>query len=295
MDNIIEEFESLRKQISDLDPCPDNQDFGKLDYLLKKLALVTRRTFGITIPYLEDLKKIHFPENSGIGTISKEVKDQLEYKWVVAQDMIDNLVKIMIEDLTTPQTSGIKESRGESKSIFIVHGPDEESVKELKAILQQVGIKPIILHEQPSKGMTIIEKLEEYSDVGFAFVILTPDDLGLSKEVFFRIFMGEDTILDDITIKQTKDYLVNYNNDKERADLFLEQFDHLKARARQNVILEFGYFIGKLRRSKVCCLHKGEIEQPSDMHGICYVHFLKSVNEVKDVIIGELRAAELID
>lgn len=65
----------------------------------------------------------------------------------------------------------------------------------------------------------------------------------------------------------------------------------LRNRARQNVVLELGYFIGKLSRDRVCCLHKGDVELPSDMHGIVYIFFKKSVNEVRHKIIKELKEA----
>ena len=45
----------------------------------------------------------------------------------------------------------------------------------------------------------------------------------------------------------------------------------LRPRARQNVVFEFGYFIGKLGRERVCALVKGDIERPSDSDGILYV------------------------
>jgi len=67
-----------------------------------------------------------------------------------------------------------------SKNVFIVHGRDEKSKLELARMLEQLGLRPVILSEQPDKGRTIIEKLEEETiDVGYAFVILTPDDIGV--------------------------------------------------------------------------------------------------------------------
>lgn len=39
-------------------------------------------------------------------------------------------------------------------------------------------------------------------------------------------------------------------------------------RARQNVLLELGYFIGKLGRKHVCALRRGSIEIPSDFVGV---------------------------
>jgi predicted nucleotide-binding protein len=68
-------------------------------------------------------------------------------------------------------------------------------------------------------------------------------------------------------------------------------FGLFKDRVRQNVILEFGYFVGRIGRNKVCCLLKGSIELPSDMNGICYFNFENSVSEVWERILKELRAA----
>jgi len=66
------------------------------------------------------------------------------------------------------------------KNVFIVHGRDHKPMKELKAMLSEFGLNPMVLHEQPSGSRTIVEKLEKYSDVGYAFMILTPDDVGIS-------------------------------------------------------------------------------------------------------------------
>lgn len=138
-----------------------------------------------------------------------------------------------------------------SKKIFIVHGHDEQAKTELALILTRLGFEPIILHEQPSEGMTVIEKLEKHLDVGFAFVLLTPDDVGES----------------------------------------VENKDNLKPRARQNVVFEFGLFVGKLGRDRVRCLYKGGVELPSDLQGLVYFPFNSSVNEIQLDIVKELRAA----
>jgi predicted nucleotide-binding protein len=95
----------------------------------------------------------------------------------------------------------------------------------------KLGLRPIILAEEPNAGRTIIEKLEASSSVGFAAVLLTPDDVGATKD--------------------------NSNS--------------LKPRARQNVILELGYFVAKLGRERVCALYRAGVELPSDYHGVAYV------------------------
>jgi len=137
-----------------------------------------------------------------------------------------------------------------SNRVFIVHGRNHKPMKELKVMLTEFGLEPIVLHEQPSGSRTIVEKLEKYSDVGYAFVILTPDDIGSSSDAIFT-----------------------------------------SPRARQNVVLEFGYFIGKVGRDRVCCLYKGDVELPSDMHGIVYIPFKDSVKEARNMIIKELKEA----
>jgi predicted nucleotide-binding protein len=120
------------------------------------------------------------------------------------------------------------------KKVFIVHGRDIAARETVARFIENIDLKPVILHEQPDKGKTLIEKFETNSnDIGFAIVLLTPDDLG--------------------GINQVK--------------------PSLKDRARQNVILELGYFFGKLGRSRVCTLHKGSVELPSDFSGIVYVPF----------------------
>lgn len=116
-----------------------------------------------------------------------------------------------------------------SNNIFIVHGHDERTKLDVARTIEKLGLNPIILSEQPNQGQTIIEKFELHSNVGFAVILLTADDLGKVKN---------------------------------------EEED--KYRARQNVILEMGYFIGKLGRNKVFPLYENGVELPSDLHGVLY-------------------------
>ena len=118
-----------------------------------------------------------------------------------------------------------------SRDVFIVHGHDEGAREAVARFVEKLGLKAVILHEQPNAGRTIIEKFEGSSDVGFAVVLLTPDDVG-------------------------------YPHDKPKQSA---------PRARQNVIFELGYFMGKLRRERVAALYKEGVELPSDIHGVVYV------------------------
>ena len=115
-----------------------------------------------------------------------------------------------------------------ARKAFIVHGHDEGIREAVARFLERIGFEAIILHEQANQGRTIIEKIEAHGDVGFAIVLLTPDDVGAAKD------------------------------------------NSLQPRARQNVLLELGYFIARLGRSRVCALKRGDIEIPSDFGGIVY-------------------------
>jgi len=118
------------------------------------------------------------------------------------------------------------------KKVFIVHGHDSLVKTDVARTVEKLGLDAIVLHEQPNEGKTIIEKFErDASQVSFAITLLTPDDVG---------------------------YPENKPGEK-------------KPRARQNVILELGYFCGILGRSNVCVLYKGNVEIPSDYLGVVYV------------------------
>ena len=143
-----------------------------------------------------------------------------------------------------------------SNKVFIVHGHDSNAKTELEVFLAEIGLEPIVLHRQPDQGQTVIEKFERHSDVGYAFILLTPDEVA---------YLAKDAALPD------------EQRPKER-------------RARPNVIFEFGFFVGRLGRSRVCALYTGDVSLPSDLHGLLYKKFQKSIDEVAYAIIKELKA-----
>lgn len=118
--------------------------------------------------------------------------------------------------------------------VFLVHGHDGEMREAVaRFISEKLALEPVILHEKPNKGRTIITKFqEEASGVGFAVVLMAPDDVG----------------------KGPTD-----------ADL--------KPRARQNVVFELGFFIGALGPDKVAAIIRGDVERPSDFDGVVYISF----------------------
>ena len=136
---------------------------------------------------------------------------------------------------------------------FIVHGRDHRTLSELKNFLEkQLNLKKIlVLSEQPSRGMTLIEKFEYYAAAtDIVFVLFTPDDLG-----------------------------------------GLVGASEYQARPRMNVIFELGYFLGALRRrsGRVFLLTKGDMEIPTDISGIVYVDITNGVESAESAILTELK------
>ena len=131
-----------------------------------------------------------------------------------------------------PQPPGPAQAqRGDRPTVFIVHGHDDVAKYEMAEELRRLGCHPIILHEQPSAELTIIEKIERFTEVGFAVILYTPCDIG----------------------------------GKSQTELAL------KPRARQNVVFEHGYLIAKLGRDHVMAFVRGNVETPTDISGILYI------------------------
>lgn len=125
----------------------------------------------------------------------------------------------------------------DKRSIFIVHGHDISSMNSIRTLVHRsTGVMPTSLAEEPGRGKTIIEKFEEHgSTSSFVIVLLSPDDVGQTQ--------------------------VDSELNREP-----------KPRARQNVILELGYFVGKIGRENIVVMNGG-VEKPSDLAGLSYIAY----------------------
>lgn len=194
--------------------------------------------FGVPFEPTQSINQAVENKNQAIKEINQKTKEKnqaTKEKNQITQNHNHNQViqngHINITQNTT-QSAQSTIARNKRK-VFIVHGRDEAAEQKVSRFIQQLGLEPIVLHENANLGMTIIEKIEHYSnDVDFAIIIYTACDHGRGAH--------ESTI-------------------------------PLRNRARQNVVFEHGYLMAKLGRKNVCPLVKGDIETPNDISGAVYV------------------------
>jgi predicted nucleotide-binding protein len=166
-------------------------------------------------------------------------------------------VKLLGQTEATPR-SLVNRDLPDTSKVFIVHGHDKAMLTAVEAFVNRVGLDGIILAEEPNRGRTLLEKFEEHGDVAYAVVLLSPDDVGRSASA---------------------------------------KPDDKKLRPRQNVVLELGYFIGRLGRDRVAAIVDAGldnvVEYPTDIRGIVTIHFDRANDDWKRILARELRAARL--
>ena len=139
------------------------------------------------------------------------------------------------------------------RKVFISYGHDEEAKTTVAKFVEGLGLKPITLDEQPNKGQTLIDKFEETADEAGFAILLLTPD---------------DVGSSKATGKR-------------------------EPRARQNVILELGYFFGSLGNERVCALYKEGVELLSGIPGLVYVP-MDSANDWKLKLGQGMRKAGLL-
>lgn len=193
----------------------NNKDILEIKYFLNKLGEW----------YSENQK--HIQSNQYVFDKKTHIKIEKEIQEYLSE--LNSYSKV--DQIKNSEKEDMKLDVDKNK-VFIVHGHDSLAKTEVARVIEKLGLEAIILHEQASSGNTIIEKIEEYSNVGFGIVIYTPCDVGNS----------------------------------------INQKDRLNLRARQNVVFEHGYLIGKIGRKNVCALVKGDVEKPNDISGVVYIN-----------------------
>ena len=146
--------------------------------------------------------------------------------------ILESLVEVLETEIQLSQGLAPRASHNIGEKVFIVHGHNDGALQSIARFIEKLGLDKIILQEQPNRGRTIIEKFEdECKDVGFAIILMTADD---------------------------------------RGGLRGQSFESQKPRARQNVVLELGFFLGRLGRNRVAVVYEEGVEIPSDYSGVLF-------------------------
>ncbi|MGJ0848775.1 TIR domain-containing protein [Tissierella praeacuta] len=237
----MDKIKLIQELIEQANKLKFNDDI-ELDLIKRRADVYICNIFGIGSKYRRDIEDIYFWPM--VHPSPKEYEVEI---WEEGKSKLLNIFTMMKEELIIfdekfqrkPSADGneTKNITGNSKDkIFIVHGHDDAMKESVARVVERFGIEAIILHERTDKGRHIMEKLEgESKDVGFAIVLLSGDDICYS----------------------------GFMPDKQRT------------RARQNVVFELGYFIGKLGKDRVLSLYTQDknFEMPSDYSGVLYTEY----------------------
>lgn len=204
---------------------------AELTALSASIKSVLDRCFGTGTPAhgrFNSASSLRALRHGAAAEMQAQIADRIKHSVALLEEAQREL-REDLEDVQLAPQGSILAQVPVSRRVFVVHGHDGEARETVARYLHTLDFEPVILHEQANQGRTVIEKIEAQSDVKFAVVLLTPDDVGRS-------------------VKE----------------------DELKPRTRQNVLLELGYFIGKLGRDKVCALKRGNPDIPSDFAGVVW-------------------------
>lgn len=192
------------------------------------------------------------PLNPGLEELIEDQREGVATRLTRLESLLERLDLVPEPTGARSAPPALKSDLLKGREVFIVHGHDAAAKEAVARFLERLDLEPVVLHEQANLGRTVIEKFEQHSSVQFAVVLLTPDDVGRS----------------------------------------VAAASEPRPRARQNVILELGFFLGALGRKRVCALHVGEIEIPSDYDGVLYIP-LDTQGGWRLKLAAELRSAGL--
>ena len=232
--SLVESYERLLFSIGDEELSSEARKWSDFSLDLLRRSFVNE---GVAMSYAE---------------FSGTVIDRLKARIRFLESVLDRIELVEEHVPALPKRDRIEATESDQR-VFLVHGHDEAANEKVSRFVEKLGLILLRLSEQPHGGRTLIEKLEDYSNVAFAIAVLTPDDLAAPIEKS-------------------------------------ENRQEWKPRARQNAIFELGVFVGKLGRGKVCILYKPGVEIPSDYRGVGYVE-MNSDAEWKVGLAREMRKA----
>jgi len=193
-----------------------------------RLEQFFHKEYGENSYEYKTLHKLQFESIASIGAGSRaNEKDAAQFKndMGITLSLIEGRLE---EEKSIEESCSLSDS---SKDVFIIHGHDDGARETVENFIRQIGYNPIVLFKEASRGKTVIEKIEQYTEsIAFGIAIYTPCDIGKAQKE-----------------------------------------SDFKNRSRQNVVFEHGFLAGKYGRANVVGLVKGDIELPSDLAGIAYI------------------------
>lgn len=181
-----------------------------------------------------------------------------------------------------------------------LYGDLRQHLNKLRSIYERIDLFEIAF-ASPKESSSFVEKAK-IAESNKVFIVHGHDESAKrGVESFLRKMKLDPIILHDVASSgRTIIEKVEHNSDVAFSVVILTPDDigntktesQGNPRARQNVIFELGFFIGKLGRKNVCCLYSPEVELPSDMNGVVYVPL--DINEGWHVKLArEMKAAGL--
>jgi predicted nucleotide-binding protein len=243
--------------ITQIESCIKAAPSGTLDF--KEVELWSMRVFDILGHLIEDdenkVAKYVMAFDANKNRYSDDRRTYIKNTTVGLRQLeavLESLPAPAAVAIATPAASkgARRPAGGNKRRVFLVHGRNMAVARAVESFLWSNGLEPIVIADQPARGRTIIELIEQHSDVEFALILMSGDDLGC--------LAGE---------------------------------EDLRKRARQNVVLELGYFVGLLGRAQVAVLCEADLELPSDVLGVRYTAI---DDDWKYRLLGELKAASVL-
>lgn len=257
------------------------------NWMLRELQLALREHDRLIIPILLD-RDVHMPFElsnrvhlnmwrfqQGTPAYYEQIArlaDEI-FRWLQAHSTTPPLTHQEAQVLATAAVENVRSvmpqapdpaDAGPPDSVFVVHGHDEQALQDVCSALQALGVRPVVLSQLEGSAQSLLQKFFSVSkEARFAIVLLTSDDYGSS-----RLQYEAEGVADKA----------------------------LQFRARQNVILELGFFYGHLGWERVFVLQKKSIrvfpnfERPSDLDGAVFDP-IDDTGKWKTVLAKKLAAA----
>ena len=178
----MERIQKARDAIPELRQVDSNsQQFGKW---YRDTQIAIENTFGNESRHIEDFNNVRY----SLMVVSTSTTDQefldaylrgLDSANAILESMLGEIEEYWEDDVNVSTPPSPEEiSRPDTNKVFVIHGRDTGTRDMVARFLERLKLKPVILSEQSNEGLTIIEKFEKHSEVGFAVALLTPDDTG---------------------------------------------------------------------------------------------------------------------